>query len=105
MTAALSELNNPETIAHYDFGFIKPLDESLLHVIFQKYESVITIEDGVIKGGFGSAIVEFAMQNGYHLPIQTLGIPDVFIEHGTVTELQQICKIDVESLEILFSTI
>jgi 1-deoxy-D-xylulose-5-phosphate synthase len=105
VTLALSELNNPETIAHYDFGFIKPLDESLLHAIFQKYESVITIEDGVIKGGFGSAIVEFAMQNGYHLPIQTLGIPDVFIEHGTVTELQQICKIDVKSLEILFSTI
>ncbi len=105
VTVALENLTHPETIAHYDFGFIKPLDESLLHAIFQKYESVITIEDGVIKGGFGSAIVEFAMQNGYHLPIQTLGIPDVFIEHGTVNELQQICKIDVKSLEILFSTI
>ncbi len=105
VTIALENLTHPETIAHYDFGFVKPLDESLLHAIFKKYESVITIEDGVIKGGFGSAIVEFAMQNGYHLPIQTLGIPDVFIEHGTVNELQQICKIDVKSLEILFSTI
>ena len=105
VTVALENLNHPETIAHYDFGFVKPLDEFLLHTIFQKYKSVITIEDGVIKGGFGSAIVEFAMENGYHLPIQTLGIPDVFIEHGTVNELQQICKIDVKSLEILFSTI
>ena len=105
VTVALENLTHPEAVAHYDFGFVKPLDESVLHTIFQKYESVITIEDGVIKGGFGSAIVEFAMQNRYHLPIQTLGIPDVFIEHGTVNELQQICKIDVKSLEILFSTL
>ena len=103
VTLALSDLNNPEAIAHYDFGFVKPLDEPLLHTIFQKYKKVITIEDGVIKGGFGSAIVEFAMENNYHLPIQTLGIPDTFIEHGTVNELQQICKIDVKSLVNLFS--
>lgn len=103
VTLALSELNNPETIAHYDFGFVKPLDEKTLYLIFQKYKKVITIEDGVIKGGFGSAIVEFAMENNYHLPIQTLGIPDTFIEHGTVNELQQMCKIDVKSLVNLFS--
>lgn len=103
VTLVLSELNNLETIAHYDFGFVKPLDEKALHLIFQKYKKVITIEDGVIKGGFGSSIVEFAMENNYHLPIQTLGIPDDFIEHGTVNELQQICKIDVKSLVNLFS--
>lgn len=103
VTLALFNINNPEAIAHYDFGFVKPLDESLLHFIFQKYENIITVEDGVIKGGFGSAIVEFAAQNNYHIPIKIVGIPDDFIEHGTVNELQQICKIDVKSLENLFS--
>lgn len=100
---ALSNLNNPDAVAHYDFGFVKPLDEELLHEIFQGFENIITLEDGVIKGGFGSAIVEFAVQNNYHSTIKILGIPDDFIEHGTIAELQQICKIDVKSLEILFS--
>lgn len=103
VSLALSELKNSEPIAHYDFGFVKPLDEKTLHLIFQKYKKVITVEDGVIKGGFGSAIIEFAMENNYQLPIQTLGIPDAFIEHGTVNELQQICKIDVKSLVNFFS--
>lgn len=103
VSLALENLNQPESIAHYDFGFVKPLDEPQLHTIFQKFKKIITIEDGVIKGGFGSAILEFAMENNYRIPIQTLGIPDTFIEHGTVNELQQICKIDVKSLVNLFS--
>ena len=102
VTLALAKMNQPETIAHYDFAFVKPLDETMLHSIFNEFEAVITIEDGVIKGGFGSAIMEFASQNKYHTPITTLGIPDVFIEHGTIEELQQYCKIDVDSLESLF---
>jgi 1-deoxy-D-xylulose-5-phosphate synthase len=101
VTLALNNISN-NTIAHYDFGFVKPLDEKLLHTIFEEFEHIITIEDGVIKGGFGSAIIEFAAQNQYKSNIQTLGIPDEFIEHGTVEELQQYCKIDVKSLEILF---
>ena len=99
---ALDNLNYPSTIAHYDFPFVKPLDEALLHAIFSKFETIITIEYGVISGGFGSAILEFATANNYHAKIQLLGVPDEFIEQGTVLELQQICKMDVSSLEVLF---
>ena len=87
------------------FAFVKPLDEALLHTIFKTFENIITIEDGVIKGGFGSGIVEFANENNYNKRIKILGIPDKFIEHGTVEELQNLCKIDVESLIQLFSKI
>ncbi len=98
VSLALNKISNKNDIAHYDFGFVKPLDENLLHEIFLKYKSIITIEDGVIKGGFGSAIIEFASENKYSIPIKTLGVPDEFIEHGTVEELQKICQIDIESL-------
>ncbi len=103
VTLALDKISNSDAIAHYDFGFVKPLDESLLHEIFASFEKIITIEDGVIKGGFGSVIIEFASENNYTTPIKTLGIPDVFIEHGTVEELQKICGIDVESIMELLS--
>lgn len=103
VSIALDNIANRNHFAHYDFGFVKPLDEMLLHEIFGKYPSIITLEDGVLKGGFGSAISEFAVSNNYSNSIRTNGIPDAFIEHGTVEELQQICKIDVKSLEILFS--
>lgn len=100
---ALANKKNP-AVAHYDFAFVKPLDEKSLHAIFAAFKTIITIEDGVINGGFGSAILEFAALHQYSSKIQILGIPDEFIEQGTVTELQQYCKIDVKSLEILFST-
>ena len=103
VTLALAKINNSETIAHYDFAFVKPLDEKELHIIFNEFEKIITIEDGTIKGGFGSAILEFASQNKYPNPILNLGIPDEFIEHGTVDELQKYCKIDVESLISILS--
>ena len=105
VSLALDEIENADAIAHYDFGFVKPLDEKLLHEIFNAYETIITIEDGTVKGGFGSGIIEFAADNNYTTKIKILGVPDNFIEHGTVEELQQICKIDVKSLKILFSTI
>ena len=105
MDLALDKVSNSDEIAHYDFGFVKPLDEKLLHEIFNSFDIIITIEDGAIKGGFGSGIIEFASENNYKNTIKTLGIPDNFIEHGRVEELQQICKIDVKSLEKLFSTI
>ena len=98
VTLALAKMNNPETIAHYDFAFVKPLDENALHTIFNKFEKIITIEDGVIKGGFGSAILEFASQKNYSIPVLNLGIPDEFIEQGTVEELHHYCKIDVGSI-------
>jgi 1-deoxy-D-xylulose-5-phosphate synthase len=74
--------------AHYDMRFVKPLDEQLLHIIFKKFNTIITIEDGVIMGGFGTAILEFASNNNYkNNIIKNLGIPDQFIEHGTTDEL------------------
>ena len=103
VTLALAKMQKPETIAHYDFAFVKPLDANTLHTIFANFDSIITIEDGVIKGGFGSAILEFCAENNYTSNIKTLGIPDEFIEHGTVAELQHYCKIDVNSLESILS--
>jgi len=104
VTLALAKINNSETIAHYDFAFVKPLDEKLLHTIFKEFETIITIEDGVVKGGFGSAILEFSAQNNYTSTVKTLGIPDEFIEQGTIEEQQQYCKIDVKSLSTIFSS-
>lgn len=103
---AIAKMDNPETIAHYDFAFVKPLDEGVLHGIFDSFETIITVEDGVITGGFGSAVLEFSALHNYNqaVKIRTLGIPDEFIEHGTVDELQQYCKIDVNSLELIFSS-
>jgi 1-deoxy-D-xylulose-5-phosphate synthase len=98
-------VSNADAIAHYDFGFVKPLDEKLLHEIFNAFNTIITIEDGVIKGGFGSSIIEFASNNNYKNTIKTLGIPDNFIEQGTVEELQKICGIYVESIVKVLSEI
>jgi len=103
VTLALAKIKNQEKIAHYDFPFVKPLDTKLLHEIFESFENIITIEDGTIIGGFGCSILEFAAENDYHNNIKLFGIPDEFIEQGTVEELQQYCKIDVKTLEILFS--
>lgn len=91
------------TIAHYNFPFVKPLDEQLLHILFCSFDSLVTIEDGTIKGGFGSAIIEFAAANQYTNKVTILGIPDEFIEHGTVNDLQTYCRIDVKSLKVVFS--
>ena len=103
VTLALAKIKNPELIGHYDFPFVKPLDENQLHFIFKKFENIITIENGTVQGGFGSAILEFAARHHYTSKINVLGIPDEFIQQGNVAELQQYCKIDVKSLEILFS--
>ncbi|MBC7523822.1 MAG: 1-deoxy-D-xylulose-5-phosphate synthase [Flavobacterium sp.] len=98
VTQAIDKLSVQNAVAQYYFGFIKPLDEETLHKIFEKYEKIITIEDGTIVGGFGSSVVEFASKNNYKNEIHILGIPDNFIEHGTIEELQKICGIDVETL-------
>ncbi|WP_140485662.1 1-deoxy-D-xylulose-5-phosphate synthase [Flavobacterium sp. GSA192] len=102
VSLALNEIENPDTIAHYDFPFVKPLDKNLLDEIFKKHKNIITIEDGTIIGGFGTAILEFAAQNNYHSNIKTLGISDKFIEQGTINQLQQLCGIDVNTLKSLF---
>lgn len=105
VTMAIDKMEKSNKIAHYHFGFVKPLDEKKMHKICQKYSTIITVEDGVKIGGFGSSILEFCAANDYINEVFIQGIPDNFIEHGTVEELQQMCKIDVKSLETLFSTI
>jgi len=77
---------------------LKPLDSTLLHEIGQKFNKIITVEDGVISGGMGSAVLEFMEENGYQAKIKRLGIPDSFIEHGTVEELYQLIGIDANSI-------
>ena len=105
MITALDNIKNKDDFAHFDFPFVKPLDDKSLHRIFASFNTIITIEDGVICGGFGSAILEFAAKHCYHNNVKLLGIPDEFITHGTVAQLQQYCKIDQKSLEIFFSEI
>ncbi len=105
VTKAIEGLSNTKEIAHYDMRFVKPLDESILHTVFKTYETIITIEDGTIKGGFGSAILEFASTNNYKNTIKILGVPDRFIEHGSVDELQKYIGLDAESLLHYFNSL
>jgi 1-deoxy-D-xylulose-5-phosphate synthase len=86
-------------VAHYDLRFLKPLDDDLLHEIGQRFKKIVTIEDGVRKGGMGTAVMEWMSDHGYHPAIQRLGIPDHFVEHGTVEELRRIVGIDKESIK------
>jgi 1-deoxy-D-xylulose-5-phosphate synthase len=87
------------TPAHYDMRFLKPLDEDILHEVGKKFSRIITVEDGVRTGGLGSAVLEWMSDHGYSPTIQRLGLPDVFVEHGTVSELHQIVGLDVESIK------
>ena len=84
--------------ALYDMIFVKPIDEEILHEVAQKYKRIITVEDGCITGGFGSAVLEFMSDNGYTPHIKRIGIPDKFIAQGTVKELHQLCGIDEENI-------
>lgn len=84
--------------AVFDMRFVKPLDEKLLHRIFKQYTRIITVEDGSLMGGFGSAILEFMNDNNYQAEVQRLGIPDAIIEHGTQLELQKECGYDVDGI-------
>ena len=101
VTEAIKSLD----VSHYDMRFVKPLDENLLHTIFKNYDTVVTIEDNVIKGGFGSAILEFASIHNYKNNTKTLGIPDTFIEHGKVDELHKFVGLDVEGLMKTFNSL
>lgn len=105
VSLAIDELNDPERYAHYHFGFVKPLDEKKLHKICGKFSIVVTVEDGVVTGGFGSAVLEFCAKNDYISEIYFCGVPDHFVEHGTLDELQQLCNFDVDGLKMLFSSL
>jgi 1-deoxy-D-xylulose-5-phosphate synthase len=84
--------------AHYDLRFAKPLDERMLHEVFSKFSKVITVEDGCIQGGFGSAVLEFAADHKYKAEIKRLGMPDEVIEHGEQSELWDECGYDANAI-------
>jgi len=88
------------SVAHYDMRFVAPLDKEVLHSVFKKFSHIITVEDGVLKGGFGSAVVEFMSDMGYNSEVRRLGIPDYFVEHGTQEELYKECGFDAEGIEV-----
>jgi len=102
MDASLNESNSSDAFSHYDLRFVKPLDANLLLLILKQYTSIITIEDGTLKGGFGSAVLEFAAAQKYPHPITLLGIPDTFIAHGSLVELQEKIGLDAISLAAFF---
>ena len=107
--AELKSLNEspdaPLNIAHYDMRFLKPIDEEILHEVGKKFKKVVTVEDGVISGGLGSAVLEFFADNGYEVEVKRVGIPNKFVMHGTVPELRQICGMDAQSIAETLSTL
>jgi len=97
--AAIRELRGEGiTPAHYDMRFAKPLDEAMLHEALQQYEKIITVEDGTVLGGFGSAVAEFMAQHHYTNELKILGIPDRIVEHGTLKELHRECGYDAQAI-------
>jgi 1-deoxy-D-xylulose-5-phosphate synthase len=86
------------SVAHYNMIFLKPLDTDLLHEIFRKFKKIVTVEDGTIIGGLGSVVIDFISENGYSARIKKLGIPDHYIEQGTIAELQHECGYDKEGI-------
>jgi 1-deoxy-D-xylulose-5-phosphate synthase len=84
--------------AHYDIRFLKPIDEELLHEVFKSYDHIISVEDGTIMGGLGSALLEFQSEYGYKKTIHRLGVPDRFISHAKQGELHHECGFDTEGI-------
>lgn len=97
VTKAISHLSSP-SVAHYDMRFLKPLDEQILHEVGKKFKRIITVEDGARNGGMGSAVLEWMSDHNYHPQVVRLGLPDIFVEHGTVAELRHITGIDAEAI-------
>lgn len=103
MALNISEAISDLDVSHYDMRFVKPLDENLLHIIFKTHQTLITVEDNTVKGGFGTAILEFATTHHYQNNITVLGIPDRFMEHGQVKELHELIGLDAKSLSNVIS--
>lgn len=99
ITACKELLTEDLSPAHYDMRFVKPLDEALLHEVFEKFDKIITVEDGAVQGGFGSAVIEFMADHGYGATVKRLGVPDRFIEHGSQEELWRECGFDAEGIK------
>ena len=96
--AALAELEDADNFAHFDLGFVKPLDLELLHTVFHTYQRVVIFEEGSVKGGAGSAVLEFAAENNYKIPIELEGVPDQFISHGKSKNLLKDLGLDTEGI-------
>ncbi|TBN02424.1 1-deoxy-D-xylulose-5-phosphate synthase [Hyunsoonleella flava] len=92
-------------VSHYDMRFVKPLDETLLHHIFKTYDTIVSVEDNAVTGGFGSAILEFAAANNYKNIVKLIGIPDKFVEHGSIEELQVLVGLDSKSISATIKTL
>ena len=86
------------SIAHYDLRFLKPLDEEMLHEVGRRFRRIVTVEDGVLEGGMGSAVLEFMAGQGYSPSVRRIGVPDEFVEHGSVQELYKLCGMDEDSI-------
>lgn len=93
-----AEKESGVSIAHYDLRFIKPIDKDLLHEVGQNFKKILTVEDGIIKGGMGTAVLEFMADHNYHPEINRIGVPDRFIEHGSIPELYHLCGMDEEGI-------
>ena len=98
VSEAIDIVHKDVDVAHYDMRFVKPIDETMLHEICSKFSKIITVEDGCLQGGFGSAVLEFIADNGYQMEVKRLGIPDEYIEHGTQKELYKECGYDTDSI-------
>ena len=98
VTKAIEKIGNKVSVAHYDMRFLKPIDEQILEEVGRKFKHVITIENGVKKGGLGSAVLEWMNDHGYQPKVTLLGMPDAFVEHGTVAELHKIVGLDAEGI-------
>lgn len=95
----LREEGNSLSVAHYDMRFCKPLDTEVLESVSQRFSRIVTVEDGQLAGGFGSAVLEWLSDNGRTMTVRRVGLPDRFIEHGTVSELRHIAGTDIESIK------
>ena len=101
VTEAINLLKNDHhqlSVAHYDMRFLKPIDEDILEEVGKKFKRIVTVENGVRKGGLGSAVLEWMNDHGYHPEVIRLGLPDEFVEHGKVCELNKIVGLDAESI-------
>lgn len=96
---AIDELDGELSVAHYDLRFLKPLDEKMLDEVGRKFQRIVTVEDGVRTGGMGTAVMEWMEEHGYRPSITRMGLPDEFVEHGSVAELRKICGLDIDSIK------
>ncbi len=95
---AIELIGDTRSVAHYDMIYLKPIDEDLLHEVGKNFSRIITVENGVVRGGLGSAVLEFMSDNGYTPSVNRIGVPDVFIEHGSIPELYHLCGLDAQSI-------